>query len=103
MPLPSWHRRGGCAEDRKSPRLNSSHSQISYAVFCLKKNTRAVAQAGPRAEVLLHRAADLDMEGWQNTSPVTQEVDAEIAGYVLMARRYDPRDSRSFTTRRSSD
>src|SRR2546430_11337484 len=33
---------GGAAhphEDRKSTRLNSSHSQISYAVFCLKKKT----------------------------------------------------------------
>src|SRR2546430_13263275 len=28
------------AEDRKSTRLNSSHSQISYAVFCLKKKKR---------------------------------------------------------------
>src|SRR5438270_4971321 len=27
----------GRPEDRKSTRLNSSHSQISYAVFCLKK------------------------------------------------------------------
>src|SRR5688572_32388543 len=27
------------AADRKSTRLNSSHSQISYAVFCLKKKT----------------------------------------------------------------
>src|SRR2546430_4177952 len=27
--------------DRKSTRLNSSHSQISYAVFCLKKKTNA--------------------------------------------------------------
>src|SRR2546430_3972239 len=27
--------------DRKSTRLNSSHSQISYAVFCLKKKRRA--------------------------------------------------------------
>src|SRR5688572_32655268 len=27
-------------KDRKSTRLNSSHSQISYAVFCLKKNTK---------------------------------------------------------------
>src|SRR3989475_8760882 len=27
----------GTGEDRKSTRLNSSHSQISYAVFCLKK------------------------------------------------------------------
>src|SRR2546430_11071243 len=29
--------RGLAARDRKSTRLNSSHSQISYAVFCLKK------------------------------------------------------------------
>src|SRR2546430_5371758 len=28
------------ALDRKSTRLNSSHSQISYAVFCLKKKTK---------------------------------------------------------------
>src|SRR3982751_6994013 len=28
------------ATDRKSTRLNSSHDQISYAVFCLKKNRR---------------------------------------------------------------
>src|SRR5205085_3714248 len=27
----------GADQDRKSTRLNSSHSQISYAVFCLKK------------------------------------------------------------------
>src|SRR2546427_7004156 len=27
-------------EDRKSTRLNSSHSQISYAVFCLKKKKK---------------------------------------------------------------
>src|SRR3712207_8926232 len=29
--------------DRKSTRLNSSHANISYAVFCLKKNTRPSA------------------------------------------------------------
>src|SRR2546430_7367114 len=36
--------RAASARDRKSTRLNSSHSQISYAVFCLKKkntSTRA--------------------------------------------------------------
>src|SRR5205085_9460582 len=32
------HLRG--VEDRKSTRLNSSHSQISYAVFCLKKKKK---------------------------------------------------------------
>src|SRR2546427_9524525 len=31
---------GPQSEDRKSTRLNSSHSQISYAVFCLKKKKK---------------------------------------------------------------
>src|SRR5688572_31185933 len=31
---------GSTAADRKSTRLNSSHSQISYAVFCLKKKKK---------------------------------------------------------------
>src|SRR2546430_13055085 len=30
----------GRSRDRKSTRLNSSHSQISYAVFCLKKKKK---------------------------------------------------------------
>src|SRR2546427_9332599 len=29
--------------DRKSTRLNSSHSQISYAVFCLKKKNKKIS------------------------------------------------------------
>src|SRR5256886_12589578 len=33
------------SEDRKSTRLNSSHSQISYAVFCLKKKKVRYARA----------------------------------------------------------
>src|SRR3712207_8926964 len=33
--------RGACAHvDRKSTRLNSSHANISYAVFCLKKKKK---------------------------------------------------------------
>src|SRR5437588_8139850 len=35
---PCWSRR-----DRKSTRLNSSHTVISYAVFCLKKKKKVVA------------------------------------------------------------
>src|SRR2546429_5733888 len=34
---------GSALEDRKSTRLNSSHGYISYAVFCLKKNTELLA------------------------------------------------------------
>src|SRR5260221_3019657 len=33
----SRNRRASTIEDRKSTRLNSSHTVISYAVFCLKK------------------------------------------------------------------
>src|SRR3712207_7395642 len=36
-PGPGRARRGSPARDRKSTRLNSSHANISYAVFCLKK------------------------------------------------------------------
>src|SRR5258707_2594744 len=36
----------GFTRDRKSTRLNSSHANISYAVFCLKKKNRHVAQSG---------------------------------------------------------
>src|SRR5205085_11246887 len=38
--LIKWRGRGAGEEDRKSTRLNSSHSQISYAVFCLKKKKK---------------------------------------------------------------
>src|SRR5438034_5720288 len=37
QPLPQLGRGDGVALDRKSTRLNSSHTVISYAVFCLKK------------------------------------------------------------------
>src|SRR3712207_7165439 len=51
-PVPHLPVRGGCTlpselegvrqalEDRKSTRLNSSHANISYAVFCLKKKNK---------------------------------------------------------------
>src|SRR2546430_12050636 len=39
--------------DRKSTRLNSSHSQISYAVFCLKKKRKNIIQI-----VILARAGN---------------------------------------------
>src|SRR2546430_13610622 len=52
--IPTW----SIAEksDRKSTRLNSSHSQISYAVFCLKKkkNTEPRSHAS-RTYHRLHR------------------------------------------------
>src|SRR2546430_5009659 len=48
--------------DRKSTRLNSSHSQISYAVFCLKKKNKAnslpvLGHAVTAPDTRLHRTA----------------------------------------------
>src|SRR5947209_1459125 len=47
--MPGQHqssaRMGVLGEDRKSTRLNSSHANISYAVFCLKKTTASHASA----------------------------------------------------------
>src|SRR2546430_3537426 len=50
----AWLRRAnterlGGALDRKSTRLNSSHSQISYAVLCLKKKNPSHVSPGPAA------------------------------------------------------
>src|SRR3954465_6811839 len=42
-----------CALDRKSTRLNSSHTIISYAAFCLKKHmTRPQARRGARGAIV---------------------------------------------------
>src|SRR2546430_5966576 len=41
----STSRAGRAITDRKSTRLNSSHSQISYAVFCLKKKKKTMHAA----------------------------------------------------------
>src|SRR5688572_31947730 len=41
--------------DRKSTRLNSSHSQISYAVFCLKKKKRHRDREKDATLVILQR------------------------------------------------
>src|SRR5438309_3484802 len=41
---PDDRERVDAEQDRKSTRLNSSHSSISYAVFCLKKKKKIVTQ-----------------------------------------------------------
>src|SRR5258707_7119727 len=47
--------------DRKSTRLNSSHANISYAVFCLKKKTQrvTVSDCSPSAAHQLLTCAEL--------------------------------------------
>src|SRR5438270_6936998 len=51
---PEFHRivAACAARDRKSTRLNSSHSQISYAVFCLKKKNNRCTNTLPHLTIL---------------------------------------------------
>src|SRR2546430_10785338 len=52
----------GLLTDRKSTRLNSSHSQISYAVFCLKK--KKVSTRGMASDEELVACASVDWSNW---------------------------------------
>src|SRR5205085_7331958 len=54
--------------DRKSTRLNSSHSQISYAVFCLKKKKLCPATPSP-VSVLRRKVHGLPVLG-RDTTPI---------------------------------
>src|SRR2546430_7338321 len=51
-------------KDRKSTRLNSSHSQISYAVFCLKKKKQ-------HSTVPSRTTSHTSQRLWHNTLPTS--------------------------------
>src|SRR5688572_32591585 len=59
--VPTAAARRGRLEDRKSTRLNSSHSQISYAVFCLKKKKNH--------DLSVHLLLSLPVSRLHNVSP----------------------------------
>src|SRR5438445_1002216 len=61
-----WVRRLGPAVDldRKSTRLNSSHANISYAVFCLKKKKKNKQKIKPSCTVM-HMMGALDSCGYE--------------------------------------
>ena len=51
---------------------------------------RAIARAGPRAAMLLHRAADQALAGFPNATPAPPSVADTVAGYVELARSFRP-------------
>ena len=51
---------------------------------------RAIAQAGPRAAMLLHRAADAALAGLPMMAPMLPSVAEAVAGYVELARKFTP-------------
>src|SRR5947207_11069456 len=55
-PTPTWSS-AGTLRDRKSTRLNSSHTVISYAVFCLKKKNALLEVGDERRGGAVHLAS----------------------------------------------
>jgi 5,10-methylenetetrahydromethanopterin reductase len=51
---------------------------------------RSIAQAGPRAAMLLHRAADAALAGLPMMAPMPPSVAETVAGYVDLARKFTP-------------
>jgi alkanesulfonate monooxygenase SsuD/methylene tetrahydromethanopterin reductase-like flavin-dependent oxidoreductase (luciferase family) len=51
---------------------------------------RAIAQAGPRAAMLLHRAADAALMGWPAMAGIPPELADAVSGYVELARGFRP-------------
>ena len=75
-------------------------SAVAFALGCVLQpgealdSDRAMAQGGPRAAVLLHRAADEALAGLPNTSAVPPEVAETVAAYVEYAKTFEPADAR---------
>ncbi len=61
---------------------------------------RALAQAGPRAALYLHRAADEALAGLRNFSPTDVSVAESVRGYIELARSFLPEDARYLTNHR---
>src|SRR2546430_9264726 len=74
--------------DRKSTRLNSSHSQISYAVFCLKKKMEDRSLCNLPFSTVHHQHCDLDFITQIATDSEQDNVMlvSLVAGLVSVAR-----------------
>src|SRR3989475_6322986 len=83
------------ARDRKSTRLNSSHSQISYAVFCLKKKKKQNKQRNT-----MHKK-----ECGANRPAHLMQIQLRQTGRLTLAKLCDKRDAlhSAWTGGRSSD
>jgi len=80
-----------------------SHQDLSATAFVLgcvlaegepSNSERAMAQAGPRAAVILHRAADEALAGLPNSSGIPSASAAAIHAYVERAKQFEPADAR---------
>jgi 5,10-methylenetetrahydromethanopterin reductase len=81
-------------------RAETDLSATAFALGCVLADgepfdsPRALAQAGPRAAVVLHRAADEAIAGLLNSSGIPDAAADAVAGYVAHAMTYEPADAK---------
>src|SRR5205085_9783913 len=80
MPIRSTASSATARADRKSTRLNSSHSQISYAVFCLKKK-----------KIKVHADAPTYLSTYNKKNSSTS-----FSSYIIISNLYKPHHSHQF-------
>ncbi len=84
----------------------SEMSAIAFALGCVLTagepydSPRAMAQAGPRAALMLHRAADEALAGLRNSTPAHSSASDAVRGYVEIARGFQPEDARYLSNHR---
>ena len=87
-------------EWRKAGRPLPDLSATAFALGCVLQegepadSERAMAQAGPRAAVMLHRAADETLFGLAPGTSMPMKARAELEGYIALARTFEPIDAR---------
>jgi 5,10-methylenetetrahydromethanopterin reductase len=95
------------AEWRTAGRALADLSATAFATGCVLQegepadSERAMAQAGPRAAVMLHRAADEALSGLPPMASRPAQARAEIEGYVALARGFEPPDAPYLENHRS--
>ncbi|HEX2890366.1 LLM class flavin-dependent oxidoreductase [Vineibacter terrae] len=84
----------------KAGRAGSDLLATAFALGCVLQegepadSARAMAQAGPRAAVMLHRAADEALSGLTPGVSMPTKRRAELDGYIALARTFEPADAR---------
>ena len=91
---------------QEAGRDRSQLGAVAFALGCVLApgepydSPRAMAQAGPRAALILHRAADEALAGLRNSTPPHPSTAAAVRAYVEMARGYQPEDARYLSNHR---
>src|SRR3954451_4757666 len=78
----------------------SDLTAVAFALGCILQpdepadSDRAMAQAGPRAAVLLHRAAEGALPGSPTPPPTPPHLAESVAAYIELAKTFKPEDAR---------